>query len=97
MDINAIIKENLPEGVEMSDRAVSMMAKAIKQVQGEEFVPKTAYAKPTEKTIALQSKVSALSGASADSATYQSQLDALVQQIITSKTDHKPALDAHLK
>jgi len=41
MDIFTIIKESLPDGVEIPDKAIKAAEKEIKQQQALEFVPKT--------------------------------------------------------
>lgn len=92
MDIVAIIKDNLPDGVEMSDRAISAIAKEIKREQGEEFVPKSAYSKLSGKVVDLETKISELEGAGADATAYKTKLADLEQKIKTMETDHAAAL-----
>ena len=93
MDILSIIKENLPDEIQISDKNLNIIAKEIKRVQGEEFVPKTAYAKQSEKLIDIEGKLSEMSGISTDIETYKNRIQELENSIETIKAEHKTAMD----
>ena len=75
MDIFEIIKSNLPDGVEISDKAIKSIAKDISTEQGKEFVPKESYAKKTDRIIELETELSDLKGAVADSEGYKTKYE----------------------
>ena len=77
MDILSIIRENLPDGVEVGDKNLNIIAKEVKQAIGEEFIPKTAYSKQSEKVLNLESKLSEMSVVSTDIEAYKNRIKEL--------------------
>lgn len=87
MDIIEIIKSNLPEGVEIPEKAIKTIEKEIKQEQGKIFVPKEQYSKKTEKIMELETQITDLQGKSTDGETYKTKLEQLQAEFDTFKTN----------
>ena len=85
MDIFAIIKDNLPEGIEVSDKAIKLVAKEISAVQGLEFVPKESYSKKTDLVDELQGKIKELETSAADAESYKTKHETLKDEFDTYK------------
>lgn len=77
MDILATIKENLPEGVEVSEKALKAIEKEIKQQQGLEFVPKSQYSKKVETIDEMKAEITELLGKAAEADTYKQKVASL--------------------
>jgi len=77
MDILAIIKDNLPDDVEITDKTLKAIEKEIKAEQGKEFVPKEQYSKKTDRIIELEAENKDLQGKSADADTYKQKFEDL--------------------
>lgn len=77
MDIFNIIKENLPEGIEITDKTLKAIEKEVKAEQGKEFIPKEQYAKKTDKILELESDIKELQGKSTDADAYKQKLEDL--------------------
>lgn len=77
MDIKEIIKSNLPDGVEIGEKTLNLIAKELKSAQGDEFIPKTQYAKKTERIDELEGQISDLQGKSTDADTYKQKFEDL--------------------
>lgn len=77
MNILEIIKDNLPEGIEVTDKTLKAIEKEIKAEQGKEFIPKDQYAKKTDKIIELEADIKELQGKSTDADTYKQKLGEL--------------------
>jgi len=75
MNIIEIIKENLPDGVEVTDKTLKAIEKEIKTEQGKEFIPKEQYSKKTEKIIELEADIKDLQGKATDADTYKQKYD----------------------
>lgn len=93
MDIIQIIKDNLPEGTELSDKAISAIAKEIKVAQGLEFVPKESYSKKTELADKLEKELKEAQGASSDAETYKKKYEDEVIAHNATKTTHATEKD----
>lgn len=57
MDIKDIILENLPDGVELPQKAISIIAKSINDAVGAEFIPKVEYRKKTDEIKSLNQEL----------------------------------------
>ena len=88
MDIIAIIKEHLPEGVDVSDKALKSMAKDINGEIGKEFVPKESYSKKTKEVSELEAKLAESAGAT-------TEIEALKQQLADERKAHKETKDGY--
>lgn len=80
MDITAIIKENLPDGVELSDKQIKAISKEISTAQGLEFIPKESYNKKVEKLNELETEVKELKGSTAEIETYKTKVATLEEE-----------------
>lgn len=77
MDILAIIKKHLPEGVELSDEAIKAIAKQITTEQGKEFVPRESYRKKVDKIEELEGQLASAE----DAATYKKKYDDMKRKV----------------
>jgi len=93
MDILQIIKENLPDGVEITDKTLKTIEKEIKIEQGKEFIPKEQYSKKTEKILELEANISELQGKATDADTYKKQYDDMKSKYDTDIAIKQKELD----
>ena len=93
MNILEIIKENLPEGIEVSDKTLKMIEKEIKAAQGIEFVPKEQYSKKTTKIDELESELKEIQGKALDSDSYKEKFVLLEEEYKNYKQIAKTEFD----
>jgi len=75
MDIIAIIKEYMPDGMELGEKAIAAMVKAIKLDIGKEFVTNEQYSIKTKLVTDYESQISELQARGADYDAIKSALD----------------------
>lgn len=92
MDILKIIKDNLPDDVNISDKMLGIIVKEIKSAQGDEFVPKTDYRKKTDAIIDLEKQISELKNNGTDVEAYKSKVEELEAKVSELEKTHKEAL-----
>lgn len=93
MDILAIVKDNLPDGVEVPEKALKAIEKEIKQQQALEFVPKDQYSKKTNKIDELEKELKELQGKAVDGDTYKEKFAALEEEYNSYKSASKKEFD----
>lgn len=81
MNIYEIIKENLPEGIELPDKAIKAIAKEINAQQGKEFVPMEQYSLKTKELGELSGEIADLKATIASSGDWKTKYE-------TEKTAH---------
>lgn len=88
MDFKQIIKDNLPEGVEITDSQLSAAAKAVQSEVGKSFVPKEDYRKKIEKIDDLETRLKDSGSASADAEAYRTKAKELKEEIKSLKDSY---------
>jgi len=88
MDIKQIIKDNLPEGTELTDKTLAAIAKDINKAVGDEHVPKEWL---SEKRREWDTEKQELEAKLANSADY----DTLKQQLDEERAAHKATRDGY--
>ena len=95
MDFTAIIKEHIPDGVELGDKAIAAMVKAIKSEVGKNTVTNEQYSIKTKSVTELEAQVMEMQAKLADhDAVKQSLEDEKAAHAATKKT-HDDEKDAH--
>ena len=97
MDIFQIIKDNMPDGIEMSDKQIKLIAKEIAAQQGQAFVPKESYSKKTDLADELKGRVKELEASAAELEHYKKKLETAKETILAREaelTQYKVSVEA---